>query len=188
MYNRKQLKLEAKNSLNQNFGIAIGTLLVYGLIMVVAAYVPFASIILAGVFATGMAMVMLNIVRGNTVKFTDLFKGFENFSPTCLAGVLSTVYVFLWTLLFFIPGIVKSYSYAMTYYILVDHPEMTANEAITASRNMMRGHKADLFVLQLSFIGWYLLSFITFGIAMIYAAPYMSAATAKFYDAIKGEN
>ena len=75
----------------------------------------------------------------------------------------------------------------MTSYILADHPEMTAQEAIDASRKMMDGHKMDLFVLQLSFFWWYLLCGITFGIAFLYVGPYVSAATAKFYDTIKGD-
>ena len=187
MYNRQQVKAAAKESLNKNFGVVLGTLFVAGIIVAIASYVAGASIIIGGVIATGVAIVMLNVVRGNAVKFTDMFKGFNNFGPTCLAGILTSLYTFLWSLLFVIPGIVKSYSYSMTYYILADHPEMSANDAITASRYMMNGHKADLFVLQLSFIGWYFLSIITFGLAMFYAAPYMAVANAKFYDAIKGD-
>ena len=187
MYNRKQVKLEAKQSLHLNFGIALGALVVAGLILAAASYIPCGSLILTGVFSVGIAIVMLNIVRGAHVEFVDLFKGFNNFGTTCLAGVLVSVFTFLWSLLFVIPGIIKAYSYSMTYYILADNPDMSPNDAITASSQMMDGHKFDLFVLQLSFLGWHLLGGITFGLEYIYVAPYIAATKAKFYESIKAE-
>ena len=102
--------------------------------------------------------------------------------------LLVGIYTFFWTILFYIPGIVKTYSYAMTPYILLDKPELSANEAITDSRMMMRGHKMELFLLDLSFIGWILLSILTCGILFIYVVPYMQAARAEFYRTLKGEN
>ena len=81
----------------------------------------------------------------------------------------------------------KSYSYAMTWYVLADHPEMGANEAITKSKEIMQGHRMELFILQLSFIGWFLLGSITFGLAYIYVIPYMETTIANFYNEIKGE-
>jgi uncharacterized membrane protein len=80
---------------------------------------------------------------------------------------------------------VKGYSYAMTYYLLKDHPEMSATEAITESRRMMNGNKMRLFRLNLSFIGWYLLCFVTFGIALLWVLPYYHTACAAFYEDIK---
>lgn len=192
MYDRKHVKLAAKESLNGKFGLAIGTLVVAALIIAAITLVgaltiigSIAPLIFMGVFSTGIAIVFLAIVRNTSVEFSNLFDGFKNFGTTCLSGVLVYVFTFLWSLLLVIPGIVKSYSYAMTFYILADHPEMTATEAITASRKMMDGHKFDLFVLQLSFFWWYLLCSITFGIAYFYVAPYIAASTAKFYDTIK---
>lgn len=189
MYDRKRVKLEAKQSLNANFGIALGTIIVAGLIMSAAAAFTFsiATIVLSGVIEVGLAIVMLNIVRGHEVNFAQMFNGFENFGTTCLAGVLTGLYTLLWTMLFIIPGIVKAYSYSMTFYILADNPDMKPNEAIKASCQMMKGHKFDLFVLHLSFFWWNLLGSVTFGIAYIYVVPYMSAAEAKFYDTIKNE-
>ena len=73
----------------------------------------------------------------------------------------------------------------MSFYILADNPELTAREALSKSKEMMNGHKWDLFVLQLSFFWWYLLVGITFGIAAIYVTPYISATTANFYNSIK---
>ena len=76
----------------------------------------------------------------------------------------------------------------MTPYILLDKPELSATDAITESRNMMNGHKMELFLLDLSFIGWILLSILTCGILFIYVVPYMQAARAEFYRTLKGEN
>ena len=84
-----------------------------------------------------------------------------------------------------IPGVVKSSSYAMTPFILAEHPEMTASAAIDASKAMMDGHKMDLFLLQLTFIGWELLSGLTLGIGHLFLNPYRNAATAVFYENLK---
>ena len=75
----------------------------------------------------------------------------------------------------------------MTFYILKDHPELSGNDAITASRKLMDGHKGDLFILQLSFIGWFLLSCLTCGILFFYTVPYYYATEAAFYESIKEE-
>jgi uncharacterized membrane protein len=73
----------------------------------------------------------------------------------------------------------------MSFYILAENPGMTAREALNESKRIMHGHKADYFVLSLSFIGWILLVSVTFGIAAIYVGPYVAATTANFYNAIK---
>lgn len=92
----------------------------------------------------------------------------------------------LWTLLFIIPGLIKSYSYRMVPYILSDNEDMSATEAITKSREIMNGNKWRAFVLDLSFIGWVFLSCITLGlVGIFYVAPYISATEAELYEAIK---
>jgi len=101
---------------------------------------------------------------------------------------LMFIFVFLWSLLFLIPGIIKAYSYAMTPYILKDYPELSANQAINLSRKMMKGHKLDLFILQLSFIGWWILTLFTAGIGTLWLMPYMMTAQAAFYQDIKNEH
>ncbi len=90
------------------------------------------------------------------------------------------------TLLFIIPGIIASYSYAMTEYILADHPELSATEAISRSKQMMGGNKWRLFCLQFSFIGWSILCSFTFGIGNLWMTPYKQAATAVFYREVSG--
>lgn len=98
-------------------------------------------------------------------------------------GILTT----LWTLLFIIPGIIKSFSYAMTPYIIEDFPELTASESIHRSRMMMRGHKFDLFWLLLSFIGWGFLCILTAGIGFFWLIPYVETSMAAFYEEVKAD-
>ena len=100
---------------------------------------------------------------------------------------LMSVFIFLWSLLFVIPGIIKAFSYAMTPYILEEHPELTANEAIDHSRAMMKGHKFDLFWLYLSFIGWGILCIFTLGIGLLWLVPYMQTAQSSFYEDVKAD-
>ena len=100
---------------------------------------------------------------------------------------LMGVFIALWSLLFVIPGIIKTFSYAMTPYILEEHPELTANEAIDHSRAMMKGHKFDLFWLYLSFIGWGILCIFTLGIGLLWLVPYMQTAQASFYEDVKAD-
>ena len=94
--------------------------------------------------------------------------------------------MFLWSLLFVIPGIVADYSYSMTDYILAEHPDMTASEAIAASKAMMAGNKWRLFCLNMSFIGWALLSIFTLGIGILWLNPYQNVSVAAFYREISG--
>ena len=96
------------------------------------------------------------------------------------------VYLILWSLLFAIPGIIKGYAYRLVPFILADNPDMDPDDAITFSREMMNGQKFDAFVLDLSFILWWLLSGITFNIAgILYVFPYIYATDAELYLAIK---
>ena len=95
---------------------------------------------------------------------------------------LRDLFLVLWSLLFFIPGIVKSYSYRLVPYLLKDHPELSPTEVITRSRQMMNGHKWQAFVLDLSFLGWYLLGILTLGaVNVFWSNPYHDNTAAAFY-------
>ncbi|MCD8313250.1 MAG: DUF975 family protein [Bacteroidales bacterium] len=114
-------------------------------------------------------------------------QGFTNYLHIVGGCLLRGIYIFLWTCLLVVPGIIKYYSYAMTYYILVDNPELGCDQAIHRSRELMQGHKMDLFLLDLSFIGWFLLSLITFGIGFFWLIPYFYTTRAAFYEDVKAE-
>lgn len=133
----------------------------------------------------GVVIVYLKLVKGEGVSITDMFKGFNMPIKAILVNILVTVFTALWSLLFVIPGIIKSLSYFAAPYILAENPEMSVLDAITKSRQMMDGHKADLFILQLSFFFWWMLVPFTFGLALIYVIPYMSAAMTNFYLSLK---
>lgn len=104
-----------------------------------------------------------------------------NFKGIISTMLLRGIYNFLWTLLFIIPGIVKAYAYRMVPYILADNPNFGADNAITLSRKMMDGNKFSLFVLELSFIGWYLLGLLALGVGILFVNPYYNATEAQLY-------
>ena len=187
MLPNRQIKTEAKAALSGNWGIAIGIWVVYLVLSAVIALTFIGSIILSGVLAFGFMAAYLTLVRTKNTSFETLFSGFSNFGTTCVAGILQTIFLTLWTLLFIIPGIVKIYSYSMTYYVLHDNPNLSASEAITESRRMMNGYKGKLFCLDLSFIGWFLLSALTLGLLGFYVLPYYNAARARFYEDLKNK-
>lgn len=105
----------------------------------------------------------------------------QNYGGIIKTMLLTEVYIFLWTLLLIIPGIIKTYSYSMVPYILADNPNIGVKKAIALSNEMTIGHKFDMFVLDLSFIGWYLLGAIAFGIGIIFVFPYENATKAELY-------
>ena len=187
MLPNRQIKTEAKAALSGNWGIAIGIWVVYLVLGSAIAFTFIGPIILSGVFAFGFMAAYLTLVRTKSTSFETLFSGFSNFGTTCVAGILQTIFLTLWTLLFIIPGIVKIYSYSMTYYVLHDNPNLSASEAITESRRMMNGYKGKLFCLDLSFIGWFLLCALTFGLLGLYVLPYYNAARARFYEDLKNK-
>ena len=147
----------------------------------VAGLLSLAALILGGTVELGYAKFLLKQHDRKGLQFSDLFSQFERFGTGFAQKFLRTLFIVLWSLLFIIPGIVKGLSYAMTPFILEDHPEMTASQAIKASMQLMDGHKMDLFILGLSFIGWSLLACLTMGIGFLFLNPYMNAAYAAFY-------
>ena len=143
--------------------------------------------ILALPLTWGFQTLFLGAVRGGEATAKDMFEGYnkELFSRVLTTTLLYYVYVFLWSLLLLIPGCIKSYSYAMTPYILKDNPEMKNNAAIEESMRMMDGHKLELFILDLSFIGWAILSILTCCIGFLWLVPYMNMARVNFYEDLK---
>ncbi len=137
--------------------------------------------IIGGTVQLGYAHYLLKQHDRASFEFADLFSQFHRFGQGFAQAFLRGLYTFLWTLLFIIPGIVKSLSYAMTPFIMAENPDMTAGEAIDASKELMDGHKADLFILGLTFIGWDLLCALTLGIGTLFLNPYRNAAQAAFY-------
>jgi len=120
-------------------------------------------------------------------EFKDLFYYANDYVRTFLTGLLSGIFIFLWALLLIVPGIIKAFAYALIPYILEDekYKDKKPMEILKLSEEMMKGHKMDLFVYYLSWIGWGLLVLVTLGIAAIYVAPYSKVAEVKFLTQIK---
>ena len=127
-------------------------------------------------------------VEGDGRLTGNMFRdGFGRWGRNAWGLFLVGFFTSLWSLLLIVPGIVKFYAYSMTPYILIDDPELSANQAINLSKKMMKGHKLDLFYLHLSFIGWNFLSIFTLGIGLLWVVPYMMTAQAAFYQDIRKE-
>lgn len=137
--------------------------------------------------AWGFMVYFLRMARQEDIAYERLFDGFSQYVRIFLAELLKGIYVLLWMLLLIVPGIVKDYSYAMTEFILADHPEMSGEEAICESMRMMQGHKIELFWLDLSMIGWLILSILTLGIGFLFSVPYLYTAHAHFYEELKAD-
>ncbi len=149
------------------------------------------SLLLSGPLTVGLNAFFVRNVRGErenltvTTPFTEAFRGY----PRKLGGSLyAGLLVVLWSLLLVIPGIIKSLSYGMAQYILADCPNVKATDAVRLSMRMMHGHKWEMFVLGLSFIGWFLLTAITFGlVGIFFAGPYRHSTFAAYYLAVRDE-
>ncbi len=191
---RKQLKAAAKGQIKGKIGmlflISLIIALVSGVASLILGLIPIVgsllgTIIVTPAFALSTVRVYLNVVRGGSVEASQAFSGFDDFWSAFKVQFLVGLFTFLWSLLFVIPGIIKGYSYSMSMYVLAENKGKPALQCIDESKKMMNGHKMELFVLELSFIGWMLLGVVTLGIAMIWVVPYMSATETNFYNAIK---
>ncbi len=140
--------------------------------------------IVAATIAVGFVIYALNVSRLRPAGVGTLFDGFSIFWRALLLRILMGIFIFLWSLLLIIPGIIAAYRYRMATYLLIDHPEMSPLECIRASKQMMAGHKGELFVLDLSFLGWALLCIIPF--VAVWVAPYMEVTYANYYQALCG--
>ena len=126
-----------------------------------------------------------NNVKNPPAPLDTVGMGFRNYGHTFATFLLRDLYLVLWSLLFVIPGIVKAYSYRMVPYIMAENPELSANETITRSREMMNGHKWNAFLLDLSFIGWYLLGVLTLNLLNVFwTNPYKENTDAALYQAL----
>lgn len=144
------------------------------------------TFIVSGPLTLGYITFILSIFRKKSTSPVEIFYGFERFGKAFLLMVVMNFFILLWTLLFIIPGIIASFRYGMAFYILADHPEMGILEIINESKRMMDGNKMKLFCLQLSFLGWSLLAIFTVGIGYLWVMPYITAATAGFYEVARG--
>ena len=178
-----QARPEVKNVLTQVFLmrsmlLPLVLLLIWGLMVV----------IIGGAGQMGYARFHLNLAEKKEASFSDLFSQFSRITDGVAMVFVRGFYIFCWTCLFFVPGFIKTYSYAMTPYVLMEHPEYSANEAITESRRLMDGKKWNLFCLTFSFIGWRLICSIQYIIpaVLLYTQGRLSGVTVLFLSGLMG--
>ncbi len=143
------------------------------------------AVIVASAFSLSGYRIYLNLTKNIKPEFSALFSGFDDFWTMFKVNLLISIFTYLWSLLFIIPGIVKSYSYAMAPYIAAENKGISSFEAIDRSREMMDGNKMKLFLLELSFFGWHILAPFTLGLLYIWLTPYIQASRTVFYNSLK---
>lgn len=188
-----ELRARARKNLGGNIFanawlFALLAILISGAVLSAASFTVIGAILLGGPIAYALSKFLLILTRseGQKTSLATLLDGFkDDFGGTIVLFLLEMVYIFLWSLLLVIPGIVKKYSYSMAQFIKVDHPEYTATQCLDESRKMMNGHKWKLFCLELSFIGWMIVGSLCFGVGSLWVSAYMSAAEASFYEELK---
>ena len=183
-------KLSQTNSWLNMAVIALIYELIIGACSALSRYVVggIALLLLQGPLLLGFALAALEVSRARQAKIETLFEGFKNFGSAFLLSLLNSIFIFLWSLLLIIPGIIKALSYSMSTYILADNPTIGVSEARARSIQMMKGNKWRLFCLYFSFIGWMILCVLTFGILTFWVSPYIQVAVSEFYHDVSGCN
>ncbi|HLV30446.1 MAG TPA: DUF975 family protein [Chitinispirillaceae bacterium] len=182
------VKEKAKASLHGQWNRSALAVFVFGILSSGVYSIPalgwIISLAVSGPLTLGITVFFLNISRKRSSRIEDLLCGFKDFKRSCITNLLMILYVVLWSILFIIPGIIATLSYSLIFYILADNPEISSCDAISRSKELMQGHKTELLLLYLSFIGWGLLCLLSFGIGFFWLAPYTNTSVAHFYRKI----
>lgn len=188
---RADLKMRARQSMNGNWGILIPVTLIMQCLSIVNLFtaigstaellISLANIFLCGAFSYAGCIVFLKLSKQKPTSLNDFFAAFADFGKSLPLWGLMFIKIFLWSLLFIIPGIVKTIAYSQAFYIKAENPELSAGEVLALSEKMTYGYKMDIFVLYLSFAGWYLLSLATFYLVGLYALPYLNMTLTELY-------
>ncbi|KAA0546116.1 DUF975 family protein [Bacillus sp. BGMRC 2118] len=211
-----EVKSQARAALRGKWGLAVGTAFLIGLIANVVPslvevflgggfgnYINQEETTVAGSIGSLIASILLiplgiglywfflRLVRDENPTLGSVFEVYADLKVSLkliVTSIVVGIFVFLWSLLLIIPGIIKGLAYSQAFYILKDKPEYGTLQAITESRKLMDGYKWKYFLLQLSFIGWILLSILTLGIGLLWVIPYMNASYAAFYQNLVNTN
>ena len=184
---QKEEVQQAGQSINmtpeQAIAVLVAVMAVIGFVVIVSLLI---KIFFLNPLEVGCYRFFRKNVDGQPANVGTIGEGFNGFGHTFITLLLRDVLLMLWSMLFLIPGIIKAYSYRMVPYILKDNPELSPTEVITRSREMMSGNKGRAFLMDLSFIGWFLLSLVTLGISeLFWTAPYYESAKAALYLELK---
>ncbi|MCH5228375.1 MAG: DUF975 family protein [Muribaculaceae bacterium] len=164
--------------------VAIGAL-IYLAIMSIASSTSLLELIIYGPLTFGFYLYLACNVDTGVNNLNLLFKGFERFGDTLVAGLLYSLAVGIGLCLLIVPGIIVACGLGLTFFIMVDDQKISGLDALQLSWNMMKGHKWDFFCLNFRFIGWILLSILTCGIGFIFLQPYMIVTCQNFYRKLR---
>lgn len=197
--NRKKIKEQAKEIINGNLWTILKpymiVLIINILVGVITGTIIRTDTVLGNLFETlielaliplsyGYTAFLLKYVRKEEINQSEVFKYYKNFAPIILLTILISIFTTLWTLLLIIPGIIAAISYQQAMFIMIDGEE-DPKQCIKKSKEMMQGYKMDYFTFVLSFIGWILLTIVTFGLAAVYVFPYISVSQVLYYEELK---
>ena len=180
-----ELKRLAREQIKGNISKFFVILLLAFLILGVSCITGVGLYILIGPMMLGIHISALELVRFRRIEIGSLFKGFKAFGASFTAGLLTGLFILLWSAVIFVLGIIASIRYSQTFFILADSDGLSGLDAMDYSKDIMKGHKMEFFLLNMSFFGWFLLGIITGGIAFIYVAPYIMITQANFYEKLK---
>ena len=188
---RKSIKNKAKANFTSQYGVSVGVNFLYTFLVGLCGSTGIGGILITPILWTSKSRYDLKVYNGEEGKFEDMFSCFKTpeFGRSIGGYWYMALWIWLWSLLFIIPGIVKTFAYCLTPYILVDEPEIPVTEALNRSKELTKGHKWEIFVFFLSFIGWGILSSITCGlVGIFYVNPYMNVSLAGIYEELRTAN
>lgn len=152
-----------------------------GRVLLVSAVNILSSLVLS-VLAAGYSNYCLRLSRGTAKGFSDISEALGHTVKLIWLTIVINIYIILWSMLFIIPGIVAAYRYSMAYFAMMNDPNLTVSQALQVSKQITQGHKMELFILDLTFIGWNFLVTMTFGILSIWVMPYMETTKAHAFN------
>lgn len=198
MWTRADLKKRAKANLKTYYWSGVLVFFLFGLIIILDMFLgilfPLVGSLIISIFVTNV--ISAGVVRyftiseqnGNDAGIGELFGCFKNgYGRVVLVMFLRILFISLWSLLLVIPGLIKYYEYYMVPYLAVEYPEKDQNEIFALSKKMMTGYKFDTFILELSFLGWFLLGMLAVGIGVLFVRPYYQATRTQLYLHLKEE-
>jgi uncharacterized membrane protein len=188
----RDLMTQARESLKERWGLAVGGNVIYLVLFMLIQPIPhvgwIGGLIIGGPLIFGWSTFFLFLSRRQEARLSQLFDGFNYFVNVLKAYLFMSLFVLLWTLLFFIPGLVAGLSYSQTFFILADNPQMDGKEALNKSKSLMVGNRWRLFFLFWRFFGWFLLGILSLGIGFLWIIPYLATTLAHFYNDLTANN
>lgn len=195
MYNRVNCKLTAKDCLRGNWSFMAGLTVLFGIFTGTASFIGVLIPIIGWIFTAGVTpcvafaqlFISKKLYNNEPVHVSDMFSGFPLFLKCLGLQLWIGLWIMLWSFLFVIPGIIKSFSYSMAIYRLMENPELSIRETLNESKRLTNGRKFDLFILGLSFIGWSILAILTCGFGLLFLYPYINMTMYCAYKTIQEE-